>query len=331
MRSRIGRWQAVQLVALFFAPLCPFAAEFELEAVSFDSAPVIDGVLDDPAWEGASRVEGFIQIRPFFGEASPMPTEVFVSHDQEALYIAFRCVDEDPAAIAAAVTARDGDFENDDVVVVMLDPFRSRNAGYYFGANLLGTQFDGRLADNGRTVDDKWDATWQSVAVRTETGWSVEIAILYVLGWVESGGDADVQAGGDFRFRIRNSVFAELTINPDFALIEADLERVNLTRFELFVHRQGDRTGCGRLAFPAALRAAPGRVPAWDLASGRGLGAGGHAVHQAGLGVLRRVSAWRACGRSWHGAGALARYVLSGLVRGGSRSSRSADCRNRAW
>jgi len=270
-----------------------------MEAVPFESAPVIDGVLDDAAWEGASRVEGFIQIRPFFGEASPMPTEVLVGHDQEALYIAFRCADDDPAAIAAAVTARDGHFENDDVVVVMLDPFRSRNAGYYFGTNLLGTQFDGRLADNGRTVDDKWDATWQSAAVRTETGWSVEIAlpfrilryaagddrtwginflrtvprrleasvwsgpgesewrvsdfgalaavdaptgggkwweiIPYVLGWVESGGDADVQAGGDFRFRIRNSVFAELTINPDFALIEADLERVNLTRFELFV------------------------------------------------------------------------------------------------
>jgi hypothetical protein len=271
----------------------------EIEVVPVNSAPVIDGGLDDPVWEKASRVEGFIQIRPIFGETSPMSTEVLVIHDQEALYVAFRCADGDPAAIAAAVTARDGDLESDDVVAVMLDPFRSGHAGYYFGANLLGTQFDGRLADNGRTVDDKWDATWQGAAALTETGWSIELAIPfrilrygsgddqtwginflrtvprrleasvwsgpgesewrvsefgalsgvnapsggakwweiipYILGWVESGNDGDVEVGGDFRFRVRNRVSAELTFNPDFALIEADLERLNLTRFELLV------------------------------------------------------------------------------------------------
>ncbi|MEN8154762.1 MAG: DUF5916 domain-containing protein [Acidobacteriota bacterium] len=42
-----------------------------------------------------------------------------------------------------------------------------------------------------------------------------------------------VSAGVDLRYAISQSLSADLTINPDFAIIEADREQVNLTRFEL--------------------------------------------------------------------------------------------------
>jgi len=59
--------------------------------------------------------------------------------------------------------------------------------------------------------------------------------IPYVLGTVESGGKTEGKVGGDVRLKVKSRLIADLTINPDFALIEADVERVNLTRFELFV------------------------------------------------------------------------------------------------
>ena len=43
--------------------------------------------------------------------------------------------------------------------------------------NPLGTQADGRFADDGRSSDGTWDAPWRSAAARTDEGWSAEFAI----------------------------------------------------------------------------------------------------------------------------------------------------------
>ncbi len=59
--------------------------------------------------------------------------------------------------------------------------------------------------------------------------------IPYTLVVGEKGESVDVEIGADLRFRIANNMSADLTVNPDFALIEADVEQINLTRFELFV------------------------------------------------------------------------------------------------
>jgi len=40
-------------------------------------------------------------------------------------------------------------------------------------------------------------------------------------------------AGGDIRFQISSNASADVTINPDFATVEADQEQINLTRYEL--------------------------------------------------------------------------------------------------
>ncbi|MCK5221976.1 MAG: carbohydrate binding family 9 domain-containing protein, partial [Candidatus Aminicenantes bacterium] len=45
--------------------------------------------------------------------------------------------------------------------------------------------------------------------------------------------ETQISAGVDIRYAISQSMSADLTINPDFATIEADEEQINLTRFEL--------------------------------------------------------------------------------------------------
>ena len=47
--------------------------------------------------------------------------------------------------------------------------------------------------------------------------------------------EEDLEAGLDFRWRPSSVFGVDLTANPDFALVEADVETINLTRFELFV------------------------------------------------------------------------------------------------
>jgi hypothetical protein len=59
--------------------------------------------------------------------------------------------------------------------------------------------------------------------------------IPYGLVSAEKDGEVETKFGGDIRFRITSDLGADVTINPDFALIEADVEEINLTRFELKV------------------------------------------------------------------------------------------------
>jgi len=290
---------ALALLALSAASALAADSNSELTPVRFETPPTIDGVLDDPVWESAAQVEGFWQIRPSHGEPSPVTTTVLLGYDDEALYIGFRCQDNDIGRIAAAITARDGDFQADDTVVIMLDTFHDGDSAYYFGSNLLATQFDGTLANNGRTVDDRWDAAWQNASTTTDIGWIAEFripfavlryasgedaiwgvnfmrtyprrletsvwagpgevesrvsafaamtswsppraaskwwqVIPYVLGVAAEEGDNNAEIGGDVRLRYRSALIADLTVNPDFALVEADVEQINLTRFELFI------------------------------------------------------------------------------------------------
>ncbi len=296
------RWAIPVVLVVVLVLGLPWASGAEdsgIPAVVFPTAPVIDGVLDDEVWETAATVEGFVQFVPQFGAPSPFRTVVLVGYTSEALYVAFRCFDPDPGRIAAAVTSRDGDLEDDDSVTVLLDTNHDRRTAYYFATNTLGVQLDGKVADNGRTVDDKWDATWSSASTRTSEGWTAEFEIPFRMLRFESGEDVswglnfrrrvprrletslwsgpgediwrvsvfgiltgldvkpqglkkfavipyglvvaerergvDTKFGGDIRFRVSSDLSADVTVNPDFALIEADVEEINLSRFELFV------------------------------------------------------------------------------------------------
>ena len=164
---------------------------------------------------------------------------------------------------------------------------------------MLGVQTDGKIADNGRVVDDRWDAAWECASSRAEDGWTTEFAIPlkmlrfeggtdaswginflrrvprrletslwsgpgesewrvssfgmlsgldisqqglkkyvvipYGLVSAEKDGEVKTKFGGDIRLRIKSDLSADVTINPDFALIEADVEEINLTRFEIKV------------------------------------------------------------------------------------------------
>ncbi len=58
-------------------------------------------------------------------------------------------------------------------------------------------------------------------------------AIPYGLSQFEQDASTEWEAGVDLQYRITPAITADATLNPDFAIIEADQEQVNLTRFEL--------------------------------------------------------------------------------------------------
>jgi hypothetical protein len=57
--------------------------------------------------------------------------------------------------------------------------------------------------------------------------------IPHIISKAEEGQKTELEAGLDARYAFSQTISGNLTVNPDFATVEADQERINLTRFEL--------------------------------------------------------------------------------------------------
>ena len=151
------------------------AGPLTMPAVKTLSPPVVDGVIDADEWRDAARVADFIQFEPNRGEPAALETEVAVLYDDAHLYVAF--VAYDPEPLMGQMTQRDAQLWNDDSVQIYLDTFHDGRSGYFFMTNVLGTQLDGRLAEDGTTNDSTWDAPWVSATQQTDFGYTVEVSI----------------------------------------------------------------------------------------------------------------------------------------------------------
>jgi hypothetical protein len=156
-------------------PAAPQGNSQDFVAVRATKPPVIDGEVGEDEWKGAAVVADFIQYESRRGNPSEVRTEAHVFYDAGNLYVSFLAWDKEP--ITAQLTQRDADLFLDDAVAVIVDTTFDRRSGYYFITNALGTQADGRVADDGRILEPTWDAPWRSAARRTDYGWSAEFSI----------------------------------------------------------------------------------------------------------------------------------------------------------
>lgn len=283
---------------LFLLPLFAFGQWRikETFAAKIEEPITIDGLLNEAVWKKAPEVGDFIQFQPDRGKPSSVKTLVKILYDENFIYFGFLCYDPEPEKIAARMTKRDTDIRSDDSIYVLIDTFHDRRSCYYVSTNLLGTQWDGRITENGRTFDSTWDGIWKTAAQRTDFGWSAEFAIElssikyepginktwglslgrgvprelefsfwtgplestykvsqfgvlkgldlkksgkksqiipHVISKLEQGKHSELEGGIDVRYAFSQMVSGNLTINPDFATVEADEEQINLTRFEL--------------------------------------------------------------------------------------------------
>lgn len=137
--------------------------------------PVIDGVLDDPAWASGLKYDGFKTFKPDYGKEASQKTEATIAYDAENFYFAFRCYDSDPSKIKAAMSKRDNIFQ-DDIVFLVLDPFNDAQSGFSFIINPLGIQGDGMVDVNGN-LQSSFDAVWYSKGRIDDKGWTAEARI----------------------------------------------------------------------------------------------------------------------------------------------------------
>jgi len=147
-----------------------------IRAIRAVSAPVVDGRLDDDAWQGAPVLTEFLQKDPIEGAAPSESTEVRFVYDNRALYVGFRAFDRDPELVYGRLQRRDGRTMADGFSVY-IDSYYDHRTSYEFSFNPSGARRDVFLYNDGGGQDDTWDPVYDWATQTDSLGWVVEARI----------------------------------------------------------------------------------------------------------------------------------------------------------
>ncbi len=140
------------------------------------AAPVIDGVIGDGEWAGATRIDDLHQFQPVDHGKPTEKSEFFLYYDDDYFYVAARLYDSDPEAISARQLVQGQTLKFDDAIEFLLDPFGSRRTGFWFQVNPNGVRRDG-LYESPTEINRDWDGIWLAEASIDENGWTAEVAV----------------------------------------------------------------------------------------------------------------------------------------------------------
>lgn len=291
----------IKLLVLIITVFCESLVAQQLTINKSDVAPILDGIISKSEYNAADSAAEFFQMEPAKGKSASERTVVFISYDEEYVFIGVECYDSSPMNIVSGIQTRDKLENSDDAIFVILDSYNDKRSAFGFGINAINTQTDFRIRDDGRSIDYNWDEKWESIAKTSQKGWTAEFAIPFrsltydtsikdwglslrrvikknievsywpaaptyeyqisrngilvgleyprmtspfsvtpytTLRYEKTKATNDEfeflsEFGGDALIKITSGLLANVTINPDFATVEADQERINLTRYEL--------------------------------------------------------------------------------------------------
>ncbi|MFP4488704.1 MAG: DUF5916 domain-containing protein, partial [Bacteroidales bacterium] len=145
------------------------------EAHRTESTPVINGNLDDKAWELNNWETGLIQHEPYENRPPSQPTEFKICYDDAFLYVAIKAFDSSPDSITNRMSRRDN--ADGDMVFIGLDSYHDLRTMFIFGVSSAGVRADWIMSNNGQNEDFTWDPIWQAKTSIHEWGWAAEMKI----------------------------------------------------------------------------------------------------------------------------------------------------------
>jgi len=156
-------------------PLLLFAfiiLDIQAENIPFlKSTPEIDGKINSQEWANSLQF-GLQKIK---GGTPDNQTTVFLGHDNEFLYAAFKCYEKNMDSIRLLrrnPEEKDNAIWDDDCVEIFIDPFNSGNEKFYhIIINSAAIVYDAAF-DN-----PTWDSGLKTAAFSDAKSWTVEIAI----------------------------------------------------------------------------------------------------------------------------------------------------------
>ena len=149
-----------------------------MSAVFIDTPMVLDGRLDEPAWDLAQPASDFIQQDPVMDGRATERTEVRLLYDKDNLYVGVYCFDSaGRAGLVVNDLTRDYSSFQGDHFGMALDTFDDDRNGFFFSTNPGGAKRDAQFGSNGANSNFDWDGIWQVKTLISESGWQVEMVI----------------------------------------------------------------------------------------------------------------------------------------------------------
>jgi len=165
-----------------------FAEPPQYTAMKTGSEMVMDGVLNEPAWEKAQPVGAF--VFQWYQSGDKEQTEAKILWDDERIYFAFKC---DDAHISADVFSNNGPVSRDDCCEAFISPVPEgpeRTDYINYEINCLGTHLVGYHARSRNENRGRWDGVYGLEIGRdivgtcnndedVDNGWVLEFSVPY--------------------------------------------------------------------------------------------------------------------------------------------------------
>jgi hypothetical protein len=143
--------------------------------VSTENAPVIDGLINDSAWDTVEWSSDYVENQPDNGTPPTEQTKFKILYDDKNLYVIFRCYDSEPDKIVKRLSRRDG-FEG-DWVEINIDSYNDDRTGFSFTLTAAGVKGDEFISNNGNNWDGSWNPIWYAKTSIDAEGWVAEMRI----------------------------------------------------------------------------------------------------------------------------------------------------------
>jgi hypothetical protein len=147
----------------------------QYKATQITTPPVINGILDDEAWQSGTWAGGFTQNQPYNGKPETQRTEFKILFDDDNLYVAIKSYDTSPDSIVNRLTRRDE--ADGDLVGIILDSFHDLRTGFLFGVSSAGVKYDQMFTNDSGNGDSSWDPNWWVKTSINKEGWIAEMKI----------------------------------------------------------------------------------------------------------------------------------------------------------
>ncbi len=140
---------------------------------------ILDGILDDEGWADVQPFE-YIQFRPNWGQADSL-TLLFITFDEDALYIGAKCYYPEPEKIVARNFVRDS-WLGDDWFTFHIDSYGDKQNAFVFSIYPLDSRFDMATSNDGielgnSTFNGAYDMIWEGKSTINDQGWFLEMKI----------------------------------------------------------------------------------------------------------------------------------------------------------
>ncbi len=172
----------------------PSADPTAVTLTRIDSPIVIDGVVDEAAWDNVEPFDVVMYQPTFEGDMSE-DTEIRVAYDNDYVYVSGKLFDSEPDGVRSYSLYRDR-YSGDDTFAIILDTFNDNENALWFYTTPEGVRFDMAVSSDanfgggGRPMNSSWNTFWDASTSKHDRGWSAEMRIPFSsLGFQNIGGE----------------------------------------------------------------------------------------------------------------------------------------------